>query len=256
MLLSFTRKGDIIMEIFKIDNINDFLVEDQSFSAEVYYYKKIANNFLKTVFGGYVDLEIIPEVNAYVEGELLSIGLDKMSLVRPLAKLLGISLNSKVATSEEEEIDFIKGRIQAKLTELRNIQSVAELTYKFPEIHTIYSNKVEGCNKSVIIENTCRIIKPASQAEEVRAKKRKEWNISREQHTQNLAEAAIVTSSGFLGFFINKYYTELSYIADHLDFLINSITFNKIPSTLFQTIDANNILNFIDNSKQKTVGLK
>ena len=33
MLLSFTRKGDIIMEIFKIDNINDFLVEDQSFSA-------------------------------------------------------------------------------------------------------------------------------------------------------------------------------------------------------------------------------
>ena len=71
MLLSFTRKGDIIMEIFKIDNINDFLVEDQSFSAEVYYYKKIANNFLKTVFGGYVDLEIIPEVNAYVDGAVL-----------------------------------------------------------------------------------------------------------------------------------------------------------------------------------------
>lgn len=239
------------MEIYKIDNINTFLKEGRTNAAEITGLKATIESYIANFFAPSLNIKLDMNLNVLVQGEYKAIFFDQMALLRPLAEILDVNLSY---VKPEELIDYLTVRLQNKVSELKGITREEELIVKFPHISGIYHTKKDHIEKSVNLEQGCKTIKPAVQAEHIKAKKLQEFGISRTEHANNLVEAYSFNLAGFL----YSYYYDLERVIRYLDFLRNNISQAMMPVSLTESLDEEKINEYIKGSKehQKERGLK
>lgn len=239
------------MEIYKINNINNFLKEGKTNAAEIIGLKATIENYIANFFAPSLNIRLDMNLNVLVQGEYKAVFFDQMALLRPLAEMLDINLTY---VKPEELIDYLTVRLQNKISELKSITREEELIVKFPHISGIYHTKKDHIETSVALEQGCKTIKPAFEAERVKAKSLKDAGITRNEHTNNLIEAYSFSLAGFL----YTYYFELERIIRYLDFLRNNISQAMMPVSLTDSLDEKKINEYIKGIKanQKERGLK
>lgn len=239
------------MQIYRINNINDFLKDDRTYPTEVMGLKTIIENYISNFFAPVLNIKLDMILNILVQEEYKAIFFDELALLRPFARLLDIDLS---VVHPEGLISYLAVHLDSKLSELKLIQKEEDLMVKFPTISGIYQTKKDHIAKSVSLEKNCLTIKPATQAELVKAKKLKEFNISRNEHASNLIEAYSFSLASFL----SSYCVDIERILRYLDFLKNNVSQTMMPVSLTESLDESKINTYIGSLNTKPVekGLK
>lgn len=236
------------MEIYKVNNINDFLKEGKTSVTEVIGLKGTIENYINSFFSPSLNLKLDMKLNVIVQGDYKAIFFDQLAFLNPLGNLLDVD---KSRVSEEELPEFLKVRIQNRLNELSLIHREDELIIKFPTLSGIYHTKKDHVEKSVTIEYSCNAIKPSNQADLIKGKHLQEAGITRTEHANNLIEAYSFNFQSFL----NTCLTDLERIVRYLDFLAANVSQAMMPVTLMQSLDEKVMDEYIkgikDNQKNK-----
>lgn len=246
-----THEKGIIMEIYKINNISDFLKEGRTNASEITGLKGTIESYINNFFAPNLNIHLDMNLNLLIQGEYKAIFFDQMALLRPLAEILDVNISY---VKPEELVDYLTVRLQNRITELKGVTKEEELIVKFPHLSGIYHTKKEHIEKSVGLEQGCKTIKPAVQAEHIKAKKLQEFGISRTEHANNLIEAYSFNLAGFL----YSYYYDLERVVRYLEFLKNNISQAMMPVSLTESLDEEKINEFVKGvrTSQKERGLK
>lgn len=233
MISSITKQGDY-MEIIKINNINDFLVEDKTQCDEVICTKLNIEKYIATFFAPTINLKLDENLNLVFDGKNFGIVLDTLSLLMPLAKLLDIKFKD---ASLNDLREFLSHSIQNRLHELKGIKTKEELLLKFPVLYNLYHNHEELIKKSFELECESKRIVPVSEGESIKYKKLREFGINKEMHFRLLNEASTFSFESFM----NTYYAELERIIINLTLLITTINTTILPIDNIKSIDAKKV---------------
>lgn len=231
------------MEIYKVNNINDFLKEGNKSVYEIVGLKSNIEDYIRNFFCPSIDFKLDSNFDILVQGEYKAIFFDQNAFLKPLASLLDISLD---LISPDEIANYIKVRLENKLTDLKGIKREEELIIAFPTLSGIYRTKKESIVKSVALEQRCKSIKPMKQGEEIKIKRLREMGISKSEHDQNLIDVY----SFSLQSFIAAYLTDLERIGRYFDFLKTIVNQAMMPVSIIESIDENKINSYINDIKQ------
>lgn len=238
------------MEIYKINNVNEFLKQGRTNPSEIQGLKATIENYINSYFTPTVQLRLDMDLNLLVNPNgYKAVLFDEMAFLKPLAKLLDINTTS---VSTEELPKHISVRAENELSELGLVKMEELLVIKFPTLSGIYQTKKDHIAKSVELEIECQRIKPSTQAELVKAKKLKEYGISRNEHLSNLVEYHTFSFESFM----NTYKTDLERLVRYLDFVKANISQAAMPVSLMESLDEDKMDAFINGLKQNQRGLK
>lgn len=238
------------MEIYKVNNINDFLKEGKTSATEIIGLKGTIENYINSYFSPSLNLSLDMKFNIIVQENYKAIFFDKLAFLNPLGRLLDVD---KSCVSDEELPEFLRVRIQNRLNELSLIHREDELIIKFPTLSGIYHTKRDHIEKSVALEYSCNSIKPSNQGDFIKGKRLQELGITRTEHANNLIEAYSFNFQSFL----NTCLTDLERIVRYLDFLATNVSQAMMPVTLMQSLDEKLMDEYIKGIKedQKNKGL-
>lgn len=238
------------MEIYKINNINEFLKEGITNPSEIKGLKTNIENYIKTYFVPNIDFTLDMDLNLLVNPDgFKAVFFDQMAFLMPVAKLLNLDLSS---ISKEELPSYISVRANNRLNELSCIKSEEELMINFPTLSGIYQTRKEHIAKSVELEQECNRIKPATQADYIKGLKLKNYGISRGEHSNNLLVAPTFSFQAFM----SAYQTDLERLVRYLKYMAMNVSQAAMPVSLMESIDEQKMDDFISELNQNQRRLK
>lgn len=230
------------MEMFKINNVNNYLKEEGKMPPVIYSTKQNIENYIKTWYCPTIDLKLDMNFDMLVEGDIFALRFSEMSLLNQIKKLLDIKMEDIQNVGDNEKKSYILGKAQARLSELRKVKQIAELVYQFPTLHSIFVAKEESIKISVALEQECRRILPLEDREHVKYKKFCKCGLTNEKHLKNLSEAPTFN----LQTFVFLYAQELDNLISNLNQVLYAMSATVMNEKSLEALNKDKIMNDIN----------